>query len=319
MINTNILNNFINVTYNYIVDDKTLKTKVVNINSNSVSINLIKDNSDIISGNASIQYRYYVNPNETEKIAITNSKTVKTLFSYASLKTSRKTSDIKCADINDTINYIITIMNNGNLPADNIIFKDPMPDGIEFVPCSIVIDGEPINDASINPNVGFNINAIAPKMFKIVTFKVKIINIPLNNEINNIAQFYYNFSLNENDSSNKIYVEDKTEKGAVTKIFHANLSTIRKEVDKNSAYFGDILTYKTTIPNTGNIDAINVCFHEYIPNKTTLVEGSIEVIVDEIITYTGLGNKSDTIININIDRIPPKKEAVVLFKVIIAS
>lgn len=315
MINTNILKNVINVSYNYSINDETSEIKIVNINSNSVIIDFIKNNLDIIPSNASVQYNYIVNPNESKKMVITNSDTVKTMFSYASLKASRKTSDMRYADINDIVNYIITITNDGNLPADNIIFKDLLPNGIEFVPYSIVIDGEPIYDININPCIGFNIGMIPPRMFKIVTFKVKIINMPSNNEINNIAQFSYDFSLSENNSSTKIYAEDKTAESAKTKIFNANLNAIRKEVDKNFAYFGDILTYKTIMPNTGNIDAVNVSFHEYIPNNTTLVAGSIEIIIDEVTIESGLGNENDTIININIDKIPPKKEAILTFKV----
>ena len=315
MINTNKLSNFVNIKYNYKTDDSSEHIKSVIIDSNSVLINLVNRDLDIIPSSASIQYRYVVNPNDISKIAITNTEIAETLFSYASLKTSKKTSDMNFADINDTINYIITVTNNGNLPANNVIFKDPMPKGVRFIPGSIVIDGEPLYDININPNIGFNIGMIPSKTFKVVTFKVKVVNIPLNNEINNIAQFSYDFSLNESDPSAKIYGEDITEKGALTKVCHADLSKIRKEVDKSFIYFGDILTYTTTIPNIGNVDAINVLFHEYVPSKTKLIEESIKVIVDGIITHNKLGKEDDSIINLKIDNIPFGKEAIVVFKV----
>ena len=315
MINTNIVNNFVNVSYDYIVDNNDAERRYVNVNSNSVAINLIKKNLDVIPSSASIEYNYVVDPTESNKIAVKNTDILNTLFSYASLKTSRKISDMKYADIDDSINYVITVTNNGNLPANDIIFKDPMPDGVEFVLGSIVIDGEPISDLSKNPNSGFNIGMIPPKMFKVITFKVKVIGIPSNNDIRNIAQFSYNFSLNENDSTKKVFGKDTTGKPTITKVLHADLSKIKKEIDNKDVCFGDIVTYKTTIPNTGNIDAININFHECISNKTKLIEGSIEVIVDDIVIYTGLGKENDSIINLKIDKIPPKTEAIITFKV----
>ena len=44
-----------------------------------------------------------------------------------------------------------------------------------------------------------------------------------------------------------------------------------------SVAIGDILTYTTTLTNTGNTDATSVVFTDNIPNGTTFIDGSVLV------------------------------------------
>ncbi|MEB8775405.1 DUF11 domain-containing protein, partial [Bacillus cereus] len=50
-----------------------------------------------------------------------------------------------------------------------------------------------------------------------------------------------------------------------------------KTVDLTSVTIGDILTYTTTLTNTGNTDATAVVFTDNIPNGTTFIDGSVLV------------------------------------------
>ena len=48
-----------------------------------------------------------------------------------------------------------------------------------------------------------------------------------------------------------------------------------KTVDLTSVAIGDILTYTTTLTNTGNTDATAVVFTDNIPGGTTFIDGSV--------------------------------------------
>ncbi|MGR4031630.1 DUF11 domain-containing protein, partial [Bacillus sp. ZZQ-131] len=50
-----------------------------------------------------------------------------------------------------------------------------------------------------------------------------------------------------------------------------------KTVDLTSVTIGDILTYTTTLTNTGNTDATAVVFTDNIPDGTTFIDGSVLV------------------------------------------
>ena len=309
------INNFVTVSYDYLVDASNNISKHVNINSNTVPIN-IASASNSIQTSASIQYSYTVDPADAPKTTIVNSALVETVFgAIASLANSTKHATLKYADLNDFISYAVTVVNNGSVSADNIVFKDTLPQGITFVTGSLMLDGVAYSDANANPTTGFNIGAIPAGMSRIVTFKVQVTSIPTGNTVNNIASFAYDFLINPNDQSSKQSGTDTTGAAVVTTIAHANLSSVTKIVDKKSATLGDILTYTSTIPNTGNVDAINVTFTEPIPDKTQLVAGSISATVDSVPVSVNSGGITDTAINSNLGTIPAGKQAVVVFKV----
>ncbi len=48
-----------------------------------------------------------------------------------------------------------------------------------------------------------------------------------------------------------------------------------KSVDKAVAIVGDILTYTTTVTNTGSLTLNNVTFTDNIPTGTSFVDGSV--------------------------------------------
>ncbi|WP_199698167.1 DUF11 domain-containing protein, partial [Bacillus cereus] len=55
------------------------------------------------------------------------------------------------------------------------------------------------------------------------------------------------------------------------------LGDVYKRQDLTSVTIGDILTYTTTLTNTGNTDATAVVFTDNTPDGTTFIDGSVLV------------------------------------------
>ena len=309
------LNNFVTITYRYVVDSVNTINHDVTVNSNTVSLNVASVGNSIKTS-ASIQYSYTVDPADQPKTTIVNSALVETVFgSLASLSGSSKFVSLKYADIGDNINYAVKIINNGIVEANNIVFKDTLPQGVTFVAGSVMVDGVALSDSNANPTVGFNVDSILPGMSRVVTFKVKVTSIPSTNQVGNIAEFSYDFLINPNDPNSKQTGTDTTGSAVVTVISHAELTGIQKVVDKKTATLGDILTYTTTIPNTGNVPATDVVFNEYVPSKTKLIAGSITATVDGVSVLVNGGSETDMVIKAPLGTIPAGKSAIVIFKV----
>ena len=313
------INNFVTISYNYLVDVTNNISKSVTINSNTVPINITAAGNTITT-NASIQYSYTVDPSDAPKTTLVNSATVQTVFgALASLGNSTKYANVKYADVGDNISYAIQIVNNGSVAANNIVFSDTLPQGVTFVSGSIMLDGVALTNSNANPTTGFNVGTIGAGMSRVVTFNVVVTSIPSTNSIGNIANFSYNFLINPNDPTSAKSATDTTGSAIVTTIANANLSTAQEIVDKAAASVGDILTYTTTIPNTGNAPATSVIFSEPVPDKTQLVAGSITATVNGVAISVNSGNTTDTMINTPLGTIPAGQQAVVVFKAKIIS
>ena len=309
------LNNLVTINYKYVVDAINNVIKSVTTNSNTNSLNVSSAGNFIIT-NASIQYSYTVNPTTNPKTTIINSGLVETVFaSIASLSSSSKFVSLNYADIGDSIDYAVNIVNNGSTAANNIIFTDNLPEGVTFVSGSIMINGVPITDSTINPITGFNVGTIEAGMSVSITFKVTVTSIPSTNQVGNIAQFSYNFLINPNDPTSTQTGTDTTGSAVISVISHADLGTVQQVVDKPLATIGDILTYTTTIPNTGNVDAINVVFNEDVPDKTQLIAGSISATINGVNIAVNGGNITDTSIKAPLGTIPVGASGIVIFKV----
>ncbi|WP_423748464.1 DUF6923 family protein, partial [Bacillus cereus] len=120
------------------------------------------------------------------------SNQVVTTVNQASLVTVKTVSQ-NFADIGDILTYNVTLVNTGNISADNINFTDPIPNGTTFVPNSVSVNGAPLPGA--NPALGFNIGSIPPSGFTTVSFQVTVTSIPVPNPTVNIATTTFEFTV----------------------------------------------------------------------------------------------------------------------------
>lgn len=101
-----------------------------------------------------------------------NSNIVTTQVNNANLGNIVKFIDKYFAICGDTIKYTIVIPNVGNVTAENVVFKDTIPNGTVLNPTSIFING--VQQIGANPQTGITVPNIAPGASTTVTFSVTV-------------------------------------------------------------------------------------------------------------------------------------------------
>lgn len=83
-----------------------------------------------------------------------------------------KTSDKTAVISGQKLKFQNVIENKGKLKNTNITFKDQLPEDVEFVVGSVMIDG--VSQGGSNPTVGFAIQDLEPNEKVTVTFEVTV-------------------------------------------------------------------------------------------------------------------------------------------------
>ncbi|HDR6266003.1 TPA: DUF11 domain-containing protein, partial [Bacillus cereus] len=225
-----------------------------------------------ITNQASVRFQHIVNPANPPVSKNITSNNVTTKIESAILNTI-KIGDKTFATIGDTITYTTTITNTGNIPANNVIFSDPLPSWTQFVTGSVVVDGTPLPSASIIDGVG--INTISPNQTVTIIFQVQIVSNPttFTPQLQNLGFVNFQYNVGNALQAQPGNVETNV---FVTSIHSAILSAV-KTASTAFANIGDTITYTVLIQNSGNTNATNVNFSDLIPAGTTFVENSFAV------------------------------------------
>ncbi|MEH2994140.1 cell surface protein, partial [Bacillus paranthracis] len=225
-----------------------------------------------ITNQASVNFQHIVNPKNPPVSKNITSNNVTTKIESAILNTI-KIGDKAFATIGDTITYTTTITNTGNIPANNVVFSDPLPSWAQLVAGSVVVDGTSLPSASITSGIG--INTVNPDQTVTIIFQVQIVSNPttFTPELQNLAFVNFQYNVGNALQAQPGNVETNV---FVTSIHSAILSAV-KTASTAFANIGDTITYTVLIQNSGSTNATNVNFSDLIPAGTTFIENSFAV------------------------------------------
>ncbi|MEG7923964.1 DUF11 domain-containing protein [Bacillus cereus] len=241
-------------------------TIIVTFQVSVVSIPLQNNINNI----AVIHYEYRPDPSGPPISETTSSNSTNIQFIDAIL-IATKSANTVLANIDETIEYTVFIQNNGSTTTNSIFFTDTIADGTVFIPGSVIVNNTVLPAA--DPNIGFSIPNVAAGQMATITFQVSVTNLPAVNPTPNTANIVYDFIFNPDFAPIQ---KSTTSNTTFVQINDADIISL-KTVDLTSVTIGDILTYTTTLTNTGNTDATTVVFTDNIPDGTTFIDGSVLV------------------------------------------
>lgn len=219
-----------------------------------------------ITNSASTSYTFIADPNAPIVSRTASSNTVFTTINTATILSSKQVDKL-FSHIGDTLTYTVTLTNNGNSSAQNVIFSDTMPSGTTFLTNTFSINGIP--QIGADPSNGVNIGTITAGNTVTVAFQVTVTSLPTENPIVNFSSTSYQL-VSPPDPETSI------SNPVSTQIKEAILSMTKNE-NTSFADIGQTAFYTTSISNIGNTDATNIVFTDVLPSGLTFVPNTLTV------------------------------------------
>lgn len=177
-----------------------------------------------------------------------------------------KTTSKDTYSIGELINFTIQIINIGNTSAKDVVLKDNLCEGLEFINNSIYINNYKVDGDLFNQ--GILLDELIPNEKVIIQYKARAIDI-FSNRISeaNIAYSLKNENINFNIYSNEIELN----------VVGARIgnSNFIKELSSYNGQIGDIITSRIYIENTGTLECQNLKISEPINSSLEFIDNSL--------------------------------------------
>lgn len=106
-----------------------------------------------------------------------------------------KMSDKKVVYIGEVITYTLLVRNESNIPIDDVIIYDILPQELRFLPGTVISNSE-----NSNIEEGINIGTLQPYSGSIVSFQVQVISYPTSGIIENSGIVKYAYTIHDGNT-----------------------------------------------------------------------------------------------------------------------
>jgi uncharacterized repeat protein (TIGR01451 family) len=240
------------VVQNAVVTGQVITWKITNITANVPAIIMVRARAVVIgnlTNNATV-----IAPNGTNK-TVNCTIEVKPICDVTIFKTVDKPVHI----VDDIVEWTVTVVNNGPSPAENVLVKDTIPEGLELVetPQNCTVSGN-----TLIWNVG-NLVAGGSKTLKLVTKADFTIGARTNVVVVNTTTNETNYTNNEANDTTVVYPICDVE--------------IIKTVNASSVYINEFVEWKITVVNHGPSTAKDVVVKDNLPAGLRLISSTPSV------------------------------------------
>lgn len=231
-------------------------------------------------------FEYIVTPLSLPVLSDTIGNTTTVTVANPSLKIDKLVTT-HFASINEIVTYLLYVENNGTINLNNVIVKDIVPNGLNYIDNTLTVEGVETGE---NPNTGIYLNTLLPKDIVTIIFNAIVTSIPDPNPAINTASATFNYKLSPTSES---IPGSSLSNNVSTEVRFADLvspGNFVKSGDKKLSTLGDTITYTLVIQNTGNTVAQNVTITDVVPGSTSYVPSSLVVndIPSSYIPSTGI-------------------------------
>ncbi|HEL4853518.1 TPA: DUF11 domain-containing protein [Clostridioides difficile] len=181
-----------------------------------------------------------------------------------------KTSNTETANVGDIITYTVTLDNTCDSPLTNVFFRDLIPNGLEFIPGTVTVDG--VSVPGVDPNTGFSLPDIGGGTGVEVTFDVVVESIPNPNPTNNIANIDYSYTPVEGGIPNDFSVDSNP---VPVEVISADIE-VTKLSEPTIVNPGEELIYTIKVVNNGPFPSENVVLTDDVPASIINPEYSLD-------------------------------------------
>ncbi|EGT4674947.1 DUF11 domain-containing protein [Clostridioides difficile] len=181
-----------------------------------------------------------------------------------------KTSNTETANVGDIITYTVTLYNTCDSPLTNVFFRDLIPNGLEFIPGTVTVDG--VSVPGVDPNTGFSLPDIGGGTGVEVTFDVVVESIPNPNPTNNIANIDYSYTPVEGGIPNDFSVDSNP---VPVEVISADIE-VTKLSEPTIVNPGEELIYTIKVVNNGPFPSENVVLTNDVPASIINPEYSLD-------------------------------------------
>lgn len=263
---------------------RILKGNTMTITYNVLSTDLLIEN--ITPNIATVAFEYTADPSiPNGAMGSSNSNGVTFNIRKAILTTDKMVDKVN-ATVGDTLTYSVIINNTGNIAAENVLYFETLPMGVELINNSIQVNGGTQAVATTARPRGISLGRIEAGDSSRVDFSVAINRALDIDTISSIGTVVYEYSVGT--TRNSRFSEFIDTSVVITKVNKAVINFndsggLFKSTDKPFAALNEVITYNTEVRNIGNVSAINVVYIDTIPSSLTFIENSL--IVDGNIQY----------------------------------